>query len=116
MNVYEVDIRGVRFSEGSIILDLADGRTVSAPLSYYPTLLFATEKQRRTVEVVGHIAHWPLLDTDLSSDCLLQGAKELPVYALRSRRRTGPQKRETMAVAETRTEYRPTSRRKAKSE
>jgi len=116
MNVYEVDILNVRFSEDSIILDLADGRTVSAPLSYYPTLLFATEKERRTLEVVGHIAHWPLLDADLSSDCLLQGVKELPVYALRSRRRAGRGRRAAMAVAEARTEYRPASGRKGKAE
>jgi hypothetical protein len=29
---------------------------------------------------VGHMVHWIGLDADLSSDCLLQGAKELPLY------------------------------------
>jgi hypothetical protein len=80
MSAYEVDIEAVRFSADSLTFELADGRVISAPLAYYPTLMNATEQQRTDFEIVGHMVHWIELDADLSSDCLLQGAKELPLY------------------------------------
>ncbi len=80
MSVYEVDIESVRFVDDSLVFDLFDGRTISAPLAYYPTLMNASEAQRLDYEIVGHMVHWIGLDADLSSDCLLQGAKELPLY------------------------------------
>ena len=87
MNVCEVDVEGVRFADDSLVFDLADGRTISAPLVYYPTLLNASEEQRNDFEIVGHMVHWIGLDADLSSDCLLQGAKELPIYSISPERR-----------------------------
>ena len=80
MNACEVDIRSVRFTDDSLAFDLVDGRVISAPLAYYPTLLNATTEQRNDFEIIGHMVHWIQLDADLSSDCLLQGAKELPLY------------------------------------
>ncbi len=46
MNAYEIDIEKVCFSEDSLTFDLVDGRSISAPLVYYPTLLNATVSQR----------------------------------------------------------------------
>ena len=80
MSVYEVDIKNVQITEDSLVFDLVDGRTISAPLAYYPSLMNASEGHRNDFEIVGHMVHWVALDTDLSSDCLLQGAKELPLY------------------------------------
>jgi hypothetical protein len=80
MNVYEADIKAVRFTDDSLVFDLVDGRSIRAPLVYYPTLMSATAEQRNDFEIVGHMVHWIKLDADLSSDCLLQGAKELPLY------------------------------------
>jgi len=80
MSVYEVDIKNLRFLEDSLVFDLVDGRSISAPLAYYPTLMNASVEQRNDFEIVGHMVHWIALDVDLSSDCLLQGAKELPLY------------------------------------
>ena len=99
MNACEVDIKTVRFSDDSLIFDLIDGRAISAPLAYYPTLMNASDNQRLDFEIVGHMVHWVELDTDLSSDCLLQGAKELPLYYA-----SGNEQR---AVAETETKYKP---------
>lgn len=80
MSVCEVDIKAVRFAGDSLVFELVDGRSISAPLAYYPTLLYASEAQRSDFEIIGHMVHWIGLDADLSSDCLLQGAKELPLY------------------------------------
>ena len=80
MNAYEVDIKVVHFTKDTLTFDLVDGRTITAPLAYYPTLMNASSEQRSDFEIVGHMVHWIGLDSDLSSDCLLKGAKELPLY------------------------------------
>ncbi len=68
-----VDVR----VEGDVLsVDLADGRTISVPFTWYPKLLHATEKQRSNWEICGggFGIHWPDLDEDLSTDGLLRGA------------------------------------------
>lgn len=66
----------VRFDEHSLIVDLMDGRTISAPLAWYPRLLGASVEQRATWETCagGYGIHWPELDEDLSTEGLLRGA------------------------------------------
>src|SRR5262249_11177874 len=39
-------VRGVRFTEDVLVVDLLDGRTISVPLVWYPRLLSATPGQR----------------------------------------------------------------------
>ena len=56
-------------------------RTVSIPLAFYPTLLLATAKERADYEICHSSVHWPKLDCDISSDCLLRGAKEARRFA-----------------------------------
>lgn len=66
----------VRFDDHSLIVDLMDGRTISAPLAWYPRLLNARAKQRAVLETCagGYGIHWPELDEDLSTEGLLGGA------------------------------------------
>jgi Protein of unknown function (DUF2442) len=66
----------VRFDEHSLIVDLMDGRTISAPLAWYPRLLSATPDQRGHWEKCGgdYGIHWPDVDEDLSTEGLLRGA------------------------------------------
>lgn len=66
----------VRFDEYSLIVDLMDGRTISAPLAWYPRLANATAEQRTLGEKCGggYGIHWPDLDEDLSTEGLLRGA------------------------------------------
>jgi hypothetical protein len=63
-------------SEDSVVVELADGRTLSAPLAWYPRLLHATPQQRSTSVIAGggYGIHWPEIDEDLSVDGLLRGA------------------------------------------
>ena len=67
---------GVRFSAESISVDLADGRTISAPLTWYPRLLNSSAEDRENWEIAGggFGIHWPSIDEDLSVDGLLRGA------------------------------------------
>jgi Protein of unknown function (DUF2442) len=66
----------VRFDDHSLIVDLMDGRTISAPLAWYPRLASATSDQRTHWEKCGggYGIHWPDVDEDLSTEGLLRGA------------------------------------------
>jgi hypothetical protein len=69
-------VKDVRFSEDSISVDLVDGRTIAAPLVWYPRLLHATAAQRENWRISGggYGINWPEIDEDLSTEGLLRGA------------------------------------------
>jgi hypothetical protein len=69
-------VKGVRFTEDTLVVDLMDSRTISVPLAWYPRLLNATEAQRANwqVSAAGYGIHWPEIDEDLSTEGLLRGA------------------------------------------
>ena len=76
-------VHDVRFDAHSLIVDLMDGRTISAPLAWYPRLENATVEQRAQWEKCagGYGIHWPDLDEDLSTEGLLRGAPAAKVAA-----------------------------------
>jgi hypothetical protein len=76
-------VHDVRFDAHSLIVDLMDGRTISAPLAWYPRLANATVEQRAQWEKCagGYGIHWPDLDEDLSTEGLLRGAPAAKVAA-----------------------------------
>lgn len=67
---------GVRFDDDTVSVDLADGRTITAPLAWFPRLLDATPAQRANWRPcgAGFGIHWPDIDEDLSTQGLLAGA------------------------------------------
>ncbi|MBF0501534.1 MAG: DUF2442 domain-containing protein [Candidatus Riflebacteria bacterium] len=69
-------VKAVRFSKETIVVDLMDGRSISAPLTWYPRLLHATPAQRNNWSLCGggFGIHWEDLDEDLSTHGLLRGA------------------------------------------
>ena len=69
-------IKAVRIDEDNVTVDLADGRTVSTPLVWYPRLLHATQQQRGNfiISAAGFGIHWPEIDEDLSVQGMLAGA------------------------------------------
>ena len=68
-------ITEVKVGNNSIKVDLNDGRTVSAPLVWYPRLLHGTPKERSNWRIIekGEGVHWQDLDEDISVDNLLNG-------------------------------------------
>jgi hypothetical protein len=68
-------ITEVRITDDELVVDLADGRTLSVPLVWYPTLLHASQEERNDWRLIGEGEgiHWPQLDEDLSSAGLLRG-------------------------------------------
>ena len=69
-------VKDVTFTEDSISVDLMDGRTISAPLLWYPRLSHATAEQLANWQISGggYGIHWPEIDEDLSTEGLLRGA------------------------------------------
>src|SRR5438876_7969367 len=66
---------GVEVNEDTLTVDLADGRTVAAPLAWYPRLLHATVEERNSWRLIagGRGIHWSAIDEDISVANLLAG-------------------------------------------
>ena len=64
----------VSCSDDSLTVVLNDGRTVSAPLEWFPRLRSATPEQRKQWEPIGGGIgiHWEEIDEDISVASLLQ--------------------------------------------
>jgi hypothetical protein len=65
----------VDVSKDTLTVELADGRTIAAPLAWYPRLVHATAKERSSWRLIsrGQGIHWPLIDEDISVANLLNG-------------------------------------------
>ena len=65
----------VRILDEAVMVDLRDGRTVTAPLAWYPRLLHGNARERRNWRLIGGGVgiHWPDLDEDLSVEGILAG-------------------------------------------
>jgi Protein of unknown function (DUF2442) len=65
----------VYVTDDTLTLDLSDGRTISAPLAWYPRLFHGTADERTRWRLIGQGRgiHWPDLDEDISVDNLLAG-------------------------------------------
>jgi hypothetical protein len=67
----------VRVTDHTLEIDLADGRTVSAPLAWYPRLQHGTPAERSHWRLIGRRKgiHWPDLDEDISVAGVLAGRR-----------------------------------------
>lgn len=67
------DAIDVEVTHDELIVGLADGRRVSAPLEWYPRLLKATPSQRSNWRLIGRGIgiHWEEIDEDISVRSLL---------------------------------------------
>ncbi len=66
----------VTVTDDRLIVVLADGRELSAPLAWFPRLSEATRDQRQKWRLIGHGQgiHWPEVDEDISVASLLRAA------------------------------------------
>jgi hypothetical protein len=66
----------VRVSGEQLVVVLADGRELAAPLAWFPRLMSATESQRSNWRLIGRGQgiHWPDVDEDISVASLLRAA------------------------------------------
>lgn len=80
MSTLEIEIRTQRAQQVAVTddfleVDLVDGRSITAPLAWYPRLLHATVQERDNWRLIGDGVgiHWSELDEDLSVEGLLLG-------------------------------------------
>jgi hypothetical protein len=80
MNTLAIELReataeNVIVTKDALKLELADGRTVEAPLAWYPRLLHGSPKERNRWRLIGggEGIHWPDLDEDISVENVLLG-------------------------------------------
>lgn len=68
-------VRNVTVTADSLVVDLADGRSFSVPISWYPRLAHGTPGERANWELIGEGEgiHWPLLDEDVHVSNLIAG-------------------------------------------
>ncbi len=65
----------VQVSDDTLSVDLSDGRTISAPVAWYPRLSHGTSEERGHWRLIGNGRgiHWPDLDEDISVVGMLSG-------------------------------------------
>ncbi|MFL6196130.1 MAG: DUF2442 domain-containing protein [Thermoanaerobaculia bacterium] len=75
LEISHVRALNVSVSEDALTVDLNDGRTISAPLAWYPRLLHGSPEERSHWRLIGagEGIHWPDLDEDVSVENLLAG-------------------------------------------
>jgi hypothetical protein len=74
----EEQATNLRFRGDRIVVDLADGRTISTPLDFYPTLRNATPRQRARWDfmALGTGVEWPEFDLQLPVAGFVDGTRE----------------------------------------
>jgi hypothetical protein len=80
LNVEVVQVattKNIAITEDMLTVELSDGRTISAPLAWYPRLLHGTPMERNTWRLIGNGEgiHWPDLDEDISVENLVLGRR-----------------------------------------
>jgi hypothetical protein len=65
----------VAIRDDAVVVELADGRTISAPLAWYPRLVHASEVERQNVRLIGGGSglHWPDVEEDISIESIIRG-------------------------------------------
>jgi len=73
----EAGAQNVNVSDDALVVDLADGRTITVPLAWFPRLAHGTPAERANWRLIGagEGIHWPDLDEDLSVESLLAGRR-----------------------------------------
>ena len=65
----------VHVTSDTLMIELADGRSIAAPLAWYPRLLHGSENERGNFRFIGggEGIHWPDLDEDISIEGIVAG-------------------------------------------
>jgi hypothetical protein len=75
IELQKTKIVDVQVTDDTLTVNLADGRTVSVPVEWYPRLAHGTPQEQKNWRLIGRGAgiHWPDLDEDISLENLLLG-------------------------------------------
>jgi hypothetical protein len=75
--VREATAQRVSVEDDALVVDLADGRTITVPIAWFPRLENGTPAERTNWRLIGNGQgiHWPDLDEDISVESLLAGRR-----------------------------------------
>jgi hypothetical protein len=67
----------ISFNEDHMIIELADGRSLTIPLEWYPRLMHGTKEERENWQLLGegYAIGWPDLDEHIGVEGLLAGRR-----------------------------------------
>src|SRR5271166_2814049 len=73
----EAKAQTLQVSDDVLAVDLADGRTITVPLAWFPRLACGTPEERANWRLIGSGGgiHWPDLVEDISVESLLAGRR-----------------------------------------
>ena len=71
--------QNVRFTDEFVIVDLADGRAIASPLSFFPRLQAASDSQRKKYQLHHVSVNWEELDEGIDLIAMLTGLYREPV-------------------------------------
>ncbi len=71
--------QNVRFTDEFVIIDLADGRAIASPLSFFPRLQAASDSQRKKYQLHHVSVNWEELDEGIDLIAMLTGLYREPV-------------------------------------
>lgn len=72
-------VMDVTITDDTLSVDLADGRTISVPLMWFPRLAYGTPEERANFKLAGagYGIYWPDLDEDVGVEGLLLGKQSM---------------------------------------
>jgi len=73
--IRQVLAKDVKVTRDELRVVLSDGRTIAAPLAWYPRLLHGSSEERAKWRLIGQGTgiHWEALDEDISVEGLVAG-------------------------------------------
>jgi hypothetical protein len=80
LNTLAIEIRipeaiNVSLTDDTLSVDISDGRSISAPIAWFPRLLHSSEQERNNWRLIGkgQGIHWEDIDENISIEGLLAG-------------------------------------------
>lgn len=73
LKIAQAEITDVCVTNDTLTVELADGRTISAPLLWFPRLSYGTPEERNNFSILRDSIYWPDLDEDIGISTFLLG-------------------------------------------
>jgi hypothetical protein len=75
IDIHTLLVQDVMITGETLTVELVDGRAISAPLAWYPRIVYSTPQERKNWRLIGKDEgiHWPDMDEDISVENLIAG-------------------------------------------
>jgi len=73
LKLAQAEITAVCVTDETLTVELTDGRTITAPIVWFPRLTYGRPEERQHYQMLRDSIHWPDLDEDIGLPTLLLG-------------------------------------------